>query len=227
MTTNQTIDGVPRELLERALLDAQRVRFATDKQVIELRALLDAPTPTSTPVVVAWMRFDDDQKAIFTRSKRANKSEPLYAHPTAYRHTAPAAQPQEETPNDDKSHPRFIAGYTAGLYDHKLGQPQGEPVAWICHGPEGSGLVALQWSHLPTPKGMVRKIGLCAEQPAPVAVDEEAEFTKWTHQVIAETKHQGLTVKIQRQQHLSVSEHKAALDAWIYRASLGAPASRK
>lgn len=43
MTTNQTIDGVPRELLAKALLDAQRVRFATDKQVIELRALLDAP----------------------------------------------------------------------------------------------------------------------------------------------------------------------------------------
>lgn len=47
MTANQTIDGVPRELLERALLDAQRVRFATDKQVIELRALLDAPAQPS------------------------------------------------------------------------------------------------------------------------------------------------------------------------------------
>ena len=45
-------------------------------------------------------------------------------------------------------------------------QNQGEPVAWICHGPEGSGLVALQWSHLPTPTGLVRKIGLCLEQPA-------------------------------------------------------------
>ncbi|MBK3510768.1 hypothetical protein [Pseudomonas sp. MF6747] len=48
-------------------------------------------------------------------------------------------------------------------------QPQGEPVAWICHGPEGSGLAALQWSHLPTPPGLVRKIGLYAEQPALVA----------------------------------------------------------
>ena len=45
MTTNQTIDGVPRELLDKALLDAQRVRFATDKQVIELRELLDKPGP--------------------------------------------------------------------------------------------------------------------------------------------------------------------------------------
>ncbi len=47
MTTNQTIDGVPRELLDKALLDAQRVRFATDKQVIELRELLDKPGPCS------------------------------------------------------------------------------------------------------------------------------------------------------------------------------------
>lgn len=60
----------------------------------ELRALLDKPAPE--PVPVAWMRFDDDQKAIFTRTKRADKSEPLYAHPTAYRHSKPAAQHQGE-----------------------------------------------------------------------------------------------------------------------------------
>lgn len=40
-----------------------------------------------------------------------------------------AEQTQGATPDDDKSHPRFIAGYTAGLHDYKLGQPQGEPVA--------------------------------------------------------------------------------------------------
>jgi len=90
MTTNQTIDGVPREMLESVLEIAADQWTRTD----ELRALLDAPAPT--PVPVAWMRFDDDQKAIFTRSRRANKSEPLYAHPTAYRHTAPAAKPRGE-----------------------------------------------------------------------------------------------------------------------------------
>ncbi|WP_239985233.1 hypothetical protein [Pseudomonas syringae] len=42
------------------------------------------------PVPVAWMRFDDDQRAIFTRSKRSKNSEALYAHPTAYRHAQPA-----------------------------------------------------------------------------------------------------------------------------------------
>lgn len=45
-----------------------------------------------------------------------------------------------------------------------------EPVAWICHGPKGSGLVALQWSHLPPPVGLERKIPLRAEPPAPMAV---------------------------------------------------------
>ena len=94
MTTNQTIDGVPRELLVRLCNFHAAGWEDIEPEIKELRALLDAPTPT--PVPVAWMRFDDDQKAIFTRSKRANKSEPLYAHPTAYRHTSPAAQPQGE-----------------------------------------------------------------------------------------------------------------------------------
>lgn len=42
MTNNQTIGSVTREVLETALRDAQLVRFPTDKQVLELRALLDA-----------------------------------------------------------------------------------------------------------------------------------------------------------------------------------------
>lgn len=59
MTTNQTIGGVRRALLERALLDAQRVRFATDKQVIELRALLDAPAAQPQGEPVAWFNPSD------------------------------------------------------------------------------------------------------------------------------------------------------------------------
>ncbi|OKO47351.1 hypothetical protein [Pseudomonas sp. BTN1] len=90
MTTNQKIDGVPRELLEAswaALMQKGQVIKA-----LHLRDLLDAPAPVPTPA--AWMRFDQDQKAVFTRGKRTNDSEPLYPHPTAYR--VPAAQPQGE-----------------------------------------------------------------------------------------------------------------------------------
>lgn len=61
-------------------------------KALQLRDLLDAPTPV--PIPAAWMRFDQDQKAVFTRGKRTNDSEPLYPHPTAYR--MPAAQPQGE-----------------------------------------------------------------------------------------------------------------------------------
>lgn len=105
MTSEQTIDGVSRDLIERVnALWPVGSEFGDDgeplwlphvmKMINELRSLLDKPAPE--PVPVAWMRLDDDQKAIFTRSKRPGHSEPLYAHPTAYRQSVPAAQPQGE-----------------------------------------------------------------------------------------------------------------------------------
>ncbi len=42
----------------------------------------------------------------------------------------PAVQPQGETPDDDKSHPRFIAGYKSGIHDQKTNLAQSEPVMW-------------------------------------------------------------------------------------------------
>lgn len=59
-----------------------------------------------------------------------------------------------------------------------------------------------------------------AEQLAPVAVDETNEFSRWTHEVIAESRIGGVTIKIQRMQHLTPSEEKAAHDAWMARAAL-------
>lgn len=49
MTNNPTIDGVSRATIEQALLDAQRVRFPTDKHICNLRALLDAPVVERQP----------------------------------------------------------------------------------------------------------------------------------------------------------------------------------
>lgn len=93
MTTNQTINGVPRALLENFASYAEGSASGEVQQwVKKLRALLDAPA--ATPVPAAWIRFDQDQKAIFTRGKRSNDSEPLYLHPTAYR--MPTTQPQGE-----------------------------------------------------------------------------------------------------------------------------------
>jgi len=50
MTNNPTIDGVSRATIEQALLDAQRVRFPTDKHICNLRALIDAPVVERQPV---------------------------------------------------------------------------------------------------------------------------------------------------------------------------------
>jgi len=63
---------------------------------------------------------------------------------------------------------------------------------------------------------------MSAEQPAAVAVDEMAEFTKWTHEVIAESRIGGLTLKVQRMQHLTPGEEKSAHDAWMARAAMSA-----
>jgi hypothetical protein len=84
MTNNPTIDGVSRSTIEAIIGDMGTKAYVDAWK--ELRTLLDAPAvERQVPVPVAWMRFDEDQKAIFTRSKRNNSSEPLYAHPTAYR----------------------------------------------------------------------------------------------------------------------------------------------
>jgi hypothetical protein len=62
--------------------------------VKELRAFAEsdlAPSPApahsknAEPVPAGWLRFDDDQLAIFTRSKRGKDAQPLYPHPTSYR----------------------------------------------------------------------------------------------------------------------------------------------
>lgn len=93
MTTNQTIDGVRREILEKALRDAKIVRFQTDKHVTELRALLDAPAVEGEPVihitpeVFAMLRGERKMQAggiTFSESKPlGNWTVPLYAEQPA------------------------------------------------------------------------------------------------------------------------------------------------
>lgn len=88
-------DGNEHEIYAKSCADVERVLTELWIRIEDMEgALRPTAQPQGEPVPVAWMRFDDDQKAIFTKSKRANKSEPLYAHPTAYRHTTPTAQPQ-------------------------------------------------------------------------------------------------------------------------------------
>ena len=97
-------------------------------------------------------------------------------------------------------------------------QPQGDPVGYVIPGdmPAQSGYTK---TVNPVPEGKYT-FPLYAEQPAPVAVYEEFEFCKWTHEVIAESRIGGVTIKIQRMQHLTPSEEKSAHDAWMARAAL-------
>lgn len=141
MTTNQTIDGVPRSLLQSLYTDTVQQWGVGGNAAGKLRALLDATAPI--PVPAAWMRFDHDQKAIFTRGKRSNDSEPLYPHPTAYRMQAAQPQGKPVAYADPKAFENF--GSLAHL----------------------GGLYAKEWMWANPAPGL---IPLYAEQPAPVAV---------------------------------------------------------
>lgn len=149
MTPNQTIDGVPglRSLLERVTSQSLGMSAKKDRAEAahELRALLDAPA----------CKACNDTKKMHEPGQEPGSCAACCDEP--------AAKPQGETPDDDKSHPRFIAGYTAGLHDYKLGQPQCEPVCKTCG---GDGYLAV-----PRTPGID-----CPDcEPAPVAVVPKSE----------------------------------------------------
>lgn len=94
MTASQTIDGVRREILEKALRDANLIRFSTDKHVTELRALLDGPTVLGeidlTPKRLAHAESVIEQQNNLIASLRAELVE-------SYRVAAPAlGDPDQE-----------------------------------------------------------------------------------------------------------------------------------
>ena len=174
MTTNQTIDGVPRELLYR-VSDPYRPN-GQERARAELRALLDAPEKSAGSLISVK---PDVLRALFAPNANAVQlRDAKDAARKAYEDWSiagqnPAAQPQGDPVGSFDKHMQYMhenIDLKKRIAELEAAQSNGKPVAWICHGPEGSGLVALQWSHLPTPPGLVRKIGLCLEQPAPVAV---------------------------------------------------------
>ena len=206
MTTNQTIDGVPREL--RALLE---------------RVVGKA---SQTP---HWDALDEDRIAA-TAELRALLDGPV----AAYAH---------DGGNNQKGDAPAITGATTQGF-HSIGdgggctftftqaaQPQGEPVAWrtnrggVCELfgslQEAEDDIA-QWASIAAPHDDYDRTPtpLYADQPGPVAADETAEFSKWTHQVIAESRIGGVTIKVQRMQHMTPGEEKSAHDAWMARADL-------
>ena len=101
---------------------------------------------------------------------------PLYAHP-------PAALP--EPPVDDKTHPRFMAGYVAGLkdgrslerYDHETAPPARPalPDGWLAEADK------LMWALF---NAMHRHFSACQDNRAamPAALEETAALNAvWDH----------------------------------------------
>ncbi|WP_443692711.1 hypothetical protein [Pseudomonas sp.] len=156
MTTNQTIDGVPRELLERLLI-AVTQDFATIGEVRELRALLDAKScslcgkPTSCGKIICedccyempTVQPQNDPVAMFesviSKTPQAYLTEPVY----------------QVTESEVREFARLLTE-----------KPKNDPIAEVYRGPV-SGISRIRWIDYKTaPVGTK----LYAEQPAPVAV---------------------------------------------------------
>ncbi len=150
-----------KESLAREHALQQRLT-AADQQTDDLRAEL-AANPNPDPVLCKF--YDVDDWAGLVRE--------LVDHVAQLQDAAK----RNVKPWEDTFPPTLLPAYVERVnIANAVAQHQSEPVAWICHGPKGSGLVALQWSHLPPPAGLERKIPLRAEQPAPVAVLMSFDF---------------------------------------------------
>lgn len=153
MTTNQTIDGVPRKLLSSLLAWLERANERNDDgdiaEYVELRALLDAPAaPKPTGLSQGWN---------LTRKHDGF----VVGHQSV-------AYPPDETAILRAERD----GYVWVPFLVPAAQPQGEPVAWmnVATGQVTTcAVVVMDWDD---EKEQVQS--LYAEQPAPVALLAEA-----------------------------------------------------
>lgn len=194
MSTNQTIDGVPRELLERLLTLAAMSASAPYR---ELRALLDAPAckacndtgkmhePGQEPGSCAVCRSDPllhepasqpQGDGVNWKAVANEQMEVIQQLKAAQAQGEPVAYMQKGAPSRFLCKELFdpLNGYTIPLYA-KLPAPLilGEPVAWVECSPawlKAGGYCAT------APRLCVGRDGIShlhparAEQPAPVAV---------------------------------------------------------
>lgn len=143
MTTNQTIDGVPRELLERFVSDVEAHCYGFDG-LEELRALLDSTAlQSSVPAIdtsalgskpaaqpqgepVAWMYEHDGLvhneqfKPLFYVNRQVGVQEPWSETPLYAEQPAPVAVvlPQRKHVPDFTLHPMLNKEYTGwNAYD--------------------------------------------------------------------------------------------------------------
>lgn len=128
MTTNQTIDGVPLELLERIaapMSSCQNSKHHLDA-VDELRALLDAPAPRA--------EFKKVEMAHVMNALEDVRGKPVL--------TSNQCHDLARALNDRLLSPLQLLAMPAGYL--AAAQPQGEPVA-KCSGCNGKGSVCIDW----------------------------------------------------------------------------------
>ncbi|QLG95314.1 hypothetical protein HZF02_26745 [Pseudomonas yamanorum] len=166
MTTNQTIDGVPRDLLERIMHGCM---FSLSRQQHEeLRALLDAPVvsaPLSVPDECPHLIvFDDTDREQLMFAGAGARASALKTWENISRSWNAHLFVRVERNSSDDQYPS--AGHT------RAAQPQGEPVYQVQHSGSYAGwrnVDAGTYAELKDDKRYMSRI-VYAEQPAPVAV---------------------------------------------------------
>jgi len=158
MTTNQTIDGVPRELLERCARELSTGTGPAPKnRAQELRALLDASANSALKGLEAWQSGRDGM--------RQERDEALGKVETLKSDNAKLADDRTRLSTELEI---LRPAYRSVLAQLDAAQPQGEPVAVfeIDHTGYRCKVILDPLKQFP-PNGTK----LYADQPAPVAVE--------------------------------------------------------
>lgn len=183
MTTNQTIDGVPRADLEAAL-KADASRGATASELVagwaameRLRALLEARHPSEDELIASGLGYPFSKEEAVQLWYSGFKTEPITVLEAwdAIGHDIGCNPSKDELLDSLRN---MAAICEAHGNDMPAPQPQGEPVAWMDpRSPEMHATISnevkqhnLKFGGAPSAAVNGYSIPLYAEQPAPVAV---------------------------------------------------------
>lgn len=169
MTTNQTIDGVPRELLESFARDAAYSPNAIMRlRAEQARALLDAKPETVAGHHPACRAVDD-----YKPGACSHDCNPAAQHQGEPSHWANLAG--QTITADLKTYNLKLGGapaaacaaYSIPLYRHQAAQPHGEPVLYVAR--DSIDDLECDGMHATRKPNELQCVALYAEQPAPVA----------------------------------------------------------
>ncbi|MEX2901362.1 hypothetical protein AB3967_08530 [Pseudomonas rhodesiae] len=163
MTTNQTIDGVPRSTIQNAINELERhAGPGPSNRALELRALLDAPANSAMEGIEAWQSGRDGMRQ--ERDEALGKVEALKSDNAKLAADRAKLSAELET---------LRKAYKSVLGQLDAAQPQGEPVCYLVNDRFGGKAYLEEGSEALAVRrrlGFTDEIPLYAEQTAPVAV---------------------------------------------------------